>query len=85
MRPRRAVIIHRWVTHDWPSKNWSPDEEIIFEGNMFVKMLWPRGPDAWDNVICRVCNREFLWDKELHARCPDCPHCANDFFDLGSE
>lgn len=77
-RPRRAVIIHSWITHDWPVITWAPEPETIFEANTFVRMLWPRGPEAWDMVTCRYCNREFLWDKELSEKCPSCPHCWED-------
>lgn len=86
MRPRRAVIIHEWLIHENPIPlNWVPDTETIFEAVTFVQMRWPRGRDVWDMVICRVCNREYLWDQERHGECPPCPHCAQEFDDLLDE
>jgi hypothetical protein len=78
IRPRRAVIIHEWVTHDWVNLVFGPTPDVIFVANTFIDMRWPRGPEAWTMERCVVCNREFLWDRERYEKRPSCPYCAEE-------
>lgn len=67
MRPRRSLIIHRWIRHEWDMK-WAPDEEIIREANTFVEMAWPIGD--YELVTCEICNRDYIYPD--NRRCPWC-------------
>ena len=50
----------------------------LVEAVTFVEMRWPRGPEAWVLLTCRVCNREHLWDMTMQEKAPSCPSCANE-------